>query len=326
MVKKRYRFNPETLNYERTGVSLKEKITKILAYFSSSLVLSLIITLVAIYFFESPKTKALKRENQELLTQYELMLKDLDKIENVLADLQQRDDNIYRVIFETDPIPSSVRKAGFGGTNKYSHLENLSNSALVVETARKLDILSKEAYIQSKSFDEVMELALNKEEMWASIPAIQPLTNRDLKRTASGWGYRIHPIYKVRKMHWGMDFTAPVGTPVFATGNGKITETGGSRRSRSNLGLYIKIDHGFGYETVYGHLNGFNVKRGQKVKRGDVIGYVGNTGASTAPHLHYEVHKNGQKVNPAFYYFKDLSPDEYDRMIAISSNIGQTLD
>jgi murein DD-endopeptidase MepM/ murein hydrolase activator NlpD len=266
------------------------------------------------------------RENQELLSQYEVLLKELEKVENVLGDLQQRDDNIYRVIFETDPIPSSVRKAGFGGTNKYSHLESLTNSALVISTSRKLDILAKEAYIQSKSFDEVMKIALNKEEMLASIPAIQPLTNSDLKRTASGWGYRIHPIYKVRKMHWGMDFTAPVGTPVFATGNGKVAELAGSKRSRTDFGLVIKIDHGYGYETVYAHLNGFNVIQGQNVKRGDIIGYVGNSGSSTAPHLHYEVHKDGQRVNPAFYYFKDLTAEEYDRMIAISSNIGQTLD
>lgn len=326
MVKKKYRFNPDTLNYERIGFSIREKTTKILAYFSSSLAFSLLLVVVVIYFYETPRTKALMRENQELLSQYELLLKDLEKVENVLTDLQQRDDNIYRVIFETDPIPPSVRKAGFGGTNKYSHLENLSNSALVIETSRKLDILTKEAYIQSKSFDEVMKLALNKEEMLASIPAIQPLTNRDLKRTASGWGYRIHPIYKVRKMHWGMDFTAPVGTPVFATGDGKVAELTGSKKSRTGLGLSIKVDHGYGYETVYGHLNGFNVKQGQTVKRGDIIGYVGNTGASTAPHLHYEVHKDGQKVNPAFYYFKDLTAEEYDRMIAISNNIGQTLD
>lgn len=326
MVKKKYRFNPDTLNYERIGFSIKEKTTKILAYFSSSLAFSLILVVVVIYFYETPRTKALIRENQELLSQYELLLKDLEKVEIVLADLQQRDDNIYRVIFETDPIPSSVRKAGFGGTNKYSHLESLSNSALVISTARKLDIIAKEAYIQSKSFDEVMEIALNKEEMLASIPSIQPLTNRDLKRTASGWGYRIHPIYKVSKMHWGMDFTAPVGTPVFATGNGKVAETSGSKSGRSGFGLSIIIDHGYGYETVYAHLNGFNVKQGQNVKRGDIIGYVGNSGSSTAPHLHYEVHKDGQRVNPAFYYFKDLSPEEYDRMIAISSNIGQTLD
>lgn len=326
MVKKKYRFNPDTLNYERIGFSIKEKTTKILAYFSSSLAFSLLLVVVIIYFYETPRTKALMRENQELLSQYELLLKDLEKVENVLADLQQRDDNIYRVIFETEPIPSSVRKAGFGGTNKYSHLENLTNSALVISTSRKLDILTKEAYIQSKSFDEVMKLALNKEDMLASIPAIQPITNRDLKRTASGWGYRIHPIYKMRKMHWGMDFTAPVGTPVFATGNGRVVELAGSKNSRSDFGLNVKIDHGYGYETVYAHLNGFNVVQGQSIKRGDIIGYVGNSGASTAPHLHYEVLKDGQRVNPAFYFFKELTAEEYDRMIAISSNIGQTLD
>lgn len=326
MTKKKYKFNPETLNYERIGISIKEKITKIVAFFSSSLVFSLVWVGIVIYFYETPRTKALQRENQELLSQYELLLKDLERVENVLADLQQRDDNIYRVIFETDPIPSSIRKAGFGGSNKYSQLENLSNSALVTEATRKLDILSKEAYIQSKSFDEVMKLALNKEEMLSSIPAVQPITNKDLKRTASGWGYRIHPIYKVRKMHWGMDFTAPVGTPIYATGNGKVIEMAGSKSSRTEFGQYIKIDHGFGYETVYAHLSKFNVTAGQVVKRGDVIGFVGNTGASTAPHLHYEVHKDGQRVNPALYYFKDLSADEYDKMIAISSNIGQTLD
>ena len=326
MTKKRYKFNPDTLNYERIGISIKEKFTKILAYFSSSLAFSLIIAVAALYFYESPKTKALKRENQELLSQYELLLKDLDNIDKVLTDLQQRDDNIYRVIFETDPIPSTVRKAGFGGTNKYAHLEDLNNSTLIIATAKKLDILSKEAYIQSKSFDEVMKMALNKEEMLASIPAVQPITNRDLKRTASGWGYRIHPIYKVKKMHWGMDFTAPIGTPIFATGNGTVTETSGSKTSRSDFGLCVVINHGFGYQTLYGHMSGFNVKEGQKVKRGDIIGYVGSSGASTAPHVHYEVHKDGQRVNPSFYYFKDLTAEEYDKMVAISSNIGQTLD
>ncbi len=326
MVKKKYRFNPDTLNYERIGISIKEKTAKIIAYFSSSLVFSLVLVFVIVYFYETPRTKALMRENQELLSQYELMLKDLEKVENVLKDLQQRDDNIYRVIFETDPIPSTVRKAGFGGTNKYSHLESLSNSTLIIETARKLDILSKEAYIQSKSFDEVMKLAQKKEEMLACIPAIQPITNRNLKRTASGWGYRIHPIYKVRKMHYGMDFTAPVGTPVYATGNGKVTELAGTVSGFSEFGRYVKINHGWGYETVYAHLSKYNVKEGQEIKRGDIIGYVGNSGASTAPHLHYEVHKDGQRVNPALYYFRDLTAEEFDKMIAISSNIGQTLD
>jgi murein DD-endopeptidase MepM/ murein hydrolase activator NlpD len=178
----------------------------------------------------------------------------------VLAELQQRDDNIYRVIFESDPIPSSIRKAGFGGANKYSHLESFNNSRLIIETARKLDVLSKEAYIQAKSYDEVFQMALNKGKMLASIPAIMPVANEDLKRTASGWGYRIHPIYKVRKMHYGMDFTAPVGTPVHATGDGKVVETSGSGRSRVGFGLVVKIDHGYGYETVYAHLNSFASK------------------------------------------------------------------
>ena len=326
MAKKKYKFNPDTLSYERVGISFKEKSTKVLAYFSSSLALALIIAVLVINAYETPKTKALRRENQRLLTQYQLMDNELGKIGTVLDELQQRDDNIYRVIFESEPIPSSVRNAGFGGTNKYSHLESLNNSELVVATARKLDQISKEAYIQSKSYDDVLNMALNKEKMLAAFPAIQPISNKDLKRTASGWGYRIHPIFKVRKMHYGMDFTAPVGTPVYATGNGKVTEVKGSKRSRSGFGLHLEIDHGYGYETLYGHLNAFNVKRGQKVKRGDIIAFVGNTGGSTAPHLHYEVHKNGKRVNPAYYYYKDLTPQEYDKMIAISTNIGQSLD
>ncbi len=326
MVKKKYKFNPDTLSYERVGISIRERLGKILTYLSSSLALAIILLIVFLNYYETPRSKALKRENQQLLSQYELMARDLSTVENVLEDLQQRDDNIYRVIFEADPIPSSVRKAGFGGVNKYSHLENLNNSKLIIETARKLDILSKEAYIQSKSYDEVLEMALNKEKMLASIPAIMPVANKDLKRTASGWGYRIHPIYKVRKMHYGMDFTAPVGTPVYSTGDGKVVETSGSIRSRVGFGLVVKVDHGYGYETVYAHLNSFAVKSGKEVKRGDIIGYVGDSGGSTAPHLHYEVHRSGSAVNPQHYYFKDLTPQEYERMIAISSNIGQTLD
>ncbi len=326
MAKKKYKFNSDTLSYERVGISWKERGTKILAYLSSSLALSLIIIIVFLNLYETPKSKALKRENQRLLTQYELMEKDLEKIDKVLSELQQRDDNIYRVIFEAEPIPSTIRKGGFGGTNKYAELEDLGNNELVLETAKKLDILAKESYIQSKSYDDVMKMAQNKERMLACIPAIQPVANKNLKRTASGWGYRMHPIYKVRKFHYGMDFTSPIGTPVYSTGDGTVEEVSGSIRSRVGFGLVVKIDHGYGYETIYGHLSAFNVKRGQKVKRGDIIGYVGNSGGSTAPHLHYEVHKNGTAVNPAYYYYKDLSPQEYDKMIAISSNIGQTLD
>jgi murein DD-endopeptidase MepM/ murein hydrolase activator NlpD len=326
MAKKKYKFNHDTLSYERVGISVKEKLGKIATYLSSSFALAIFMTILFLSFYETPRSKMLKSENQKLITQYELMSHDIERIGKVLEELQHRDDNIYRVIFEANPIPSSIRKAGFGGTNKYSHLEDLNNSELVIETARKLDVIGKEAYIQSKSYDEVLQLALNKEKMVASIPAIMPVANEDLKRTASGWGYRIHPIYKVRKMHYGMDFTAPVGTPVYATGDGNVVEINGSHNSRSGFGLVVKVDHGFGYHTLYAHLNAFNVHAGQKVKRGDIIGYIGNTGGSTAPHLHYEVHKNGNPVNPQYFYFKDLTPEEYEKMIAISSNIGQSLD
>ncbi len=323
MAKKKYRFNPETLSYEEHGVSLKERLTRFFAYFSSSMAFSIVLVIVIVNFYETPNSKAIKRENQRLITQYKLMQKDLATVEKVLEDLQQRDDNIYRVIFETEPIPSGIRKAGFGGTNKYAHLENMNNNELVISTAKKLDILAKEAYIQSKSYDEVLKLALAKEKMYAAIPSIQPVSNRDLKMTASGWGYRIHPIYKIRKFHYGMDFTAAVGTDVYVTGDGTVREV---TSEHSGYGKMISIDHGYGYSTLYAHLSGFNVKEGQKVKRGEIIGFVGNSGTSTAPHLHYEVHKNGEPVNPQYFYYMDLTPQEYERMIALSSNMGQSFD
>jgi murein DD-endopeptidase MepM/ murein hydrolase activator NlpD len=323
MATKKYRFNPESLSYEEQGVSLKERMTRIAAFFSSSLALSIVMVIIILNLYESPASKAIKRENQRMLSQYKLMEKDLNRVENVLEDLQQRDDYIYRVIFETDPIPSTIRQAGFGGTNKYAHLESMDNKDLVINTARKLDILSKEAYIQSKSYDDVLKMAMQKEQMLASIPSIQPVSNKDLKRTASGWGFRIHPIYKIRKFHYGMDFTASVGTDVYVTGDGIIREV---TTEHSGYGRMILVDHGFGYQTLYGHLSNFKVKPGEKVKRGEIIGFVGNSGTSTSPHLHYEVHKNGEPVNPQFYYYMDLTPLEYEKMIAISSNMGQSFD
>lgn len=323
MAKAKYKFNPETLSYDKVEQNLKARFSRFFILFSVSIVMSIIMVTVFLQFYESPKAKSLKRENKQLLTQYELMYKNLEDMEKVLADLQERDDNLYRVIFEADPIPNSIRKAGFGGVNKYAQLENLDNSKLVLRTARKLDIISKQAYVQSKSYDEVVSLAMDKEKLLASLPAIMPVSNSDLKRTASGWGFRIHPIYKIRKFHYGMDFTAPIGTEVYATGDGVVKAV---KTSRTGYGRWVIIDHGYGYETLYGHLNEFNVKRGQKIKRGSIIGYVGNAGTSTGPHLHYEVHKNGKAVNPQYYYFKDLSPNEYDRMISITNNAGQSYD
>ncbi len=323
MAKVRYRFNAHTLSYDKIVISFKTRVKRFLALFSTTLLTSILIAIGILQFYESPRMRRLHKENERLSTQYELMYKDLTTIEKVLDEIEQRDNNLYRVIFESDPIPSTIRRAGFGGVNRYSKLESFDNSDLVIKTAEKLDILSKQTYIQAKSYEEVMKMAMNKEELVASMPAIMPISNKSLKSTASGWGYRIHPIYKIRQFHYGMDFTANIGTPVYATGDGIVKDV---QSIGGGYGKWILIDHGFGYETLYGHLNGFNVKIGDKVKRGNVIGFVGNTGTSTGPHVHYEVHRNGEPVNPQYYYFKDLNAQEYEKMVKISSTIGQTFD
>jgi murein DD-endopeptidase MepM/ murein hydrolase activator NlpD len=219
-------------------------------------------------------------------------------------------------------VAYAVRKAGYGGTNRYEDLMDLANADLVVNTTQKMDMLNRQLYIQSKSFDEVVELFKGQDEMLQSIPAIQPVANKDLKRTASGYGMRIDPIYKTAKFHAGMDFSANTGTPVYATGNGRVKKAGW----QSGYGKIIIVDHGFGYETWYAHLNKYNVRVGQKVIRGEVIGEVGNTGKSTGPHLHYEVHLKGKVMNPVNYYFMDLSAEEYDKMIELAANQGKVFD
>ncbi|HYX09111.1 MAG TPA: M23 family metallopeptidase [Bacteroidales bacterium] len=323
MAKSRFRYNPDSLSYEKISPGFKQRFIQFLTYFAATLVIAVIYNVIFLSVFDSPKEKALRRENNEMTLQYQILNKRFDQVSFVLKDMQQRDDNIYRTIFEAEPIPNSIRKAGFGGVNRYADLEGYNNSNLVIETTKKLDIITKEVYVQSKSYDELIKLAMNKEEMLASIPAIQPISNKNLRRVASGWGYRIHPIYKVKKFHYGMDFTAPVGTEIYATGDGVIYVEKSSKRGYGNE---IIIDHGFGYKTLYGHMSKFNVKQGQHVKRGEVIGYVGNTGLSTGPHLHYEVILNNKKVNPVNYYFNDLTPAEYDKMLEIASNAGQTFD
>jgi len=322
MGKTNYRFNPDTLSFDKIERNIKTLVRIVLGYLSTSLVSGVIFFLIFLQFFDPPSTKRLKRENEQLLSQYNLMNKDFEKVSKVLEDIQNRDDNIYRVIFEAEPIPSSVRMAGFGGANRYSKLEEMDNADLIISTTRKLDILSKRVFVQAKSYDEVAKMAMNKEKMIASMPSIMPVSNNDLKRTASGWGMRMHPIYKILRFHYGMDFAAAIGTEVFATGVGVVK----AADRETGYGNTVVIDHGFGYESYYAHLSRISVQVGQKVNRGDVIGHVGSTGTSTAPHLHYEVSKNGVKVNPQNYYFQDLSPAEYEKMIAISTNMGQSFD
>lgn len=323
MAKHNYKFNKESLSYVKVKKSNKQKALHFFTYFFASIFLAVVYWFAFYALFDSPKEKGLKRQISELKLNYEIISEDLNRMDNALKDLQERDDNIYRTIFEAEPIHSSVREAGMGGTNAYSDLENMENAEIVIGVKKNLDKIMKKIYIQSLSYDEVIDLAKNKEEMLSAIPAIQPVANKDLKRTASGWGYRIHPIYKIRKFHYGMDFTAPTKTEVYATGDGVIEILESSKRGYGNK---IVINHGFGYQTLYAHLYEFNVKKGQKVKRGDVIGYVGNTGLSTGPHLHYEVHLNGKKVNPVNYYFNDLSSEEYEKMIDLSQKSGQSFD
>ena len=323
MSKIKYYYDTKTLSYkpiESTGI---EKFKKFIVYLSSSAILAFFTLLIFFQYFDSPKEKRLKGEINHLLSQYEIINNDLEKIELVLDDIQKRDDNIYRTIFEADPIPTSIRKQGFGGVNRYKKLSGYSNSDLIINTTKKIDQLTKQLYLQSKSFDEIIELAKNKSKMLASIPAIQPVANKDLKRMTSGYGYRIHPIYKTRKMHYGMDYSAKVGTDIYATGDGIVSKV---KRSKRGYGNYVKINHGFGYETLYAHMSKYIVKKGQKVKRGEVIGYVGNTGISTAPHLHYEVRKDNKKINPVNFYFNDLTPEEYEKMLELASQPNQSFD
>lgn len=319
----KYKFNPDSLSFDKVRLGARALFFRLLAYFTGSLLIALVYWIIFAAFFDSPKEKALQREVEQMTIQYDLIQRDMSNIETVIAGLEKTDDNLYRTIFEAEPIPSTLREGGTGGVNRYSALEGYTNSNLVIETAARLDKIRKRVYVQSKSFDDLIVLAKNKEEMLRSVPAILPISNKDLKRTASGFGLRIHPYYKIIKFHYGMDFTAPEGTDVYATGDGVIRAV---LKSKRGFGNHIIIDHGFGYTSIYAHLSDFNVKLGQKIKRGDVIGYVGNTGISVGNHLHYEIKLNGVNVDPVNYYFEDLSAEEYVRMIEIASKTGQSFD
>jgi murein DD-endopeptidase MepM/ murein hydrolase activator NlpD len=323
MSKIKYKFNTKSLTYEKVETSWKQRIFRVLSYLATGTVFAFITIFFAYKFFPSPQQKILERENEALKLQYDLLNKRLENISSVLSDLEDRDDNIYRVVFESEPIPGNIRKAGFGGVDRYKELMGYENSQLVIETTKKLDQIAKQMYIQSKSFDEVIKLAKGKEQMLASIPAIQPISAKFLRHAPSGYGWRTHPIYKTSEFHPGMDFAAPQGTPIYATGDGVVER---ADDGASGYGNHVVIDHGFGYQTLYGHMVRFVVTPGQKVKRGQVIGYVGSTGLSTAPHVHYEVIKNGEKINPVNYYYNDLTPAEYQQLIELSSKSGQSFD
>jgi hypothetical protein len=319
----KYKFNPESLSFDKIRLGVKAILLRLLAYLVGSVIIAVVLNFMFGLFFDTPKEKALKREIAQMTLQYDFIHREMGNLETVIGHLQETDDNLYRTIFGAEPVQVTQRQVGIGGVNRYNQLEGFNNSRLVIETVKKLDVIRKKVYVQSKSFDELILLAREKEEMLRSIPAIIPVSTKDLTRIASGFGLRIHPIYKISKFHAGMDFTAPLGTDVYASGDGTIESVLSSKRG---MGNYIVINHGFSYSSVYAHLESFNVKAGQKVHRGDVIGYVGNTGTSVAPHLHYEIKLNGVNVDPVNYFFNDLSPAEYETMIEIASKTGQSFD
>ena len=326
MARIKYYYDTETCKYERVKVSTWDVLLNLMGFLTVALVLAVGILLLYYNYFESPKEAQLRKENDELKFHYEILEKEMDKVSDMLDVLEERDDNVYRVIFEAEPIPFTVRTAGIGGADRYRNLlENgLEQEELFLENFQKVDKLKKQLYIQTKSYDEIMNMADNKSEMLASIPAIQPIQNKELTRLASGYGIRIHPIYKARRMHWGIDFSAIRGTPIYATGDGIIKKATSSIR-KTGYGNQVEINHGYGYITKYAHMQALVVKKGEQVKRGQLIGYVGSSGGSTAPHVHYEIIKDGKKIDPIQFLIQDVSDEEYQKLLELASRENQSL-
>ena len=294
-----YIYNPKTRTYDRIYPTVRQRAISILRRLFVGMGLGAGSFIILLFIFGSPSEKELRIENARLLAQYNVLSHRLDEALGVMQDIQQRDDNLYRVVLQADPVSDAIRKAGYGGTNRYEQLMDMANAELVMNTTQKMDMLNRQLYIQSKSFDEVVDLCKGHDEMLKCIPAIMPVSNKDLKKTASGYGTRIDPIYNTPKFHAGMDFSANIGTPVYATGDGKVIKAGWE----TGYGNLIQVDHGFGYVTWYAHLSKYKVRPGQKVVRGEVIGEVGNTGKST-----------------------DLSAEDYDKMVQIAANHGKVFD
>lgn len=281
------------------------------------------VALLNVPFFQTPNERVMARQIEDLKLNYTMLNREIDQLDGVLTNVEDRDNNIYKVYFNNAPMSEMEKKKGIISQNRFRELLNSNNEQIISSTAERVDIISKRLVDQSKSLDEILRLSKNKEKFLASIPAIQPVRNEQLKRMASGFGYRTDPFTKARKMHQGMDFTAPTGSPIFATGDGVIAK---ADNTASGFGNHIVIQHGFGYETLYAHLSRYNVRAGQRVKRGDIIGFVGSTGRSQAPHCHYEVHKNGKVVNPINFYYGNISAVEYMMIAKLATKENQSLD
>ena len=327
MGKEKFIYNTQTLRYEKVEVSIKERIIKIFGFTCAVILSGIFVTLLVWEFFPSPKEEAHLREIEQLKSQIVKMSDDIDNLELVLDNVQERDASVHRMMFGMDPIDNDVWEGGVGGHQRYNEITRYPNSGdLLVTTLGKIDKVKRKMKIQSESLDMITELAVGREEMLASIPSIKPVRSDKLARRIkllSGFGYRIHPIYKVRKLHTGIDFTAPTGTPIQATGDGVIERV---ENKRTGYGKNVVINHGYGYKTLYGHMSRIDVKKGQKVKKGQQIGLVGTSGTSTAPHCHYEVIYKGSKVNPIHYCMDGLSPEEYQELVKLAETANQSFD
>jgi murein DD-endopeptidase MepM/ murein hydrolase activator NlpD len=324
MARIKYYYDTETCKYERVRTKKSDVILNAMGILSLAVAMAVGLVIMYSNYFESPKELILKNEVKELEFYYDKLNQEVELLSNILNNIEHRDDNIYRVVLGAEPIEKSVRDAGIGGADRYADIreKSIEHKDLVIALHERVDKLRRKLYIESKSQDEVVELTDKKEKLFAAIPAIQPIANKQLIALSSGFGLRIHPIYKVKKMHPGIDFAASIGTPIYATADGKVALVD---IKFSGYGKLVEIDHGFGYRTRYAHMHDFAVRVGQNVKRGDLIGYVGNTGLSTAPHLHYEVHINGVQVDPVHYFFNDLTAAEYEKILELASTENQSL-
>lgn len=323
MRKIKYFYNTHTLRFEKLITPFRVKLLRIFGFIAASVFTAFIIVVIAFEYIDSPKEKLMRAENEDLRQDYAVLNARLTELQKQMQELQTRDNEVYRAIFEAEPVPDSARIEEMEKAKELQYVRTLGETQLTKTLAAQLNVLSARLAYQEKSYQDIGEMLKNKEKLLAGIPAIQPVANKDLRRVASGFGYRIDPVYKVTKFHAGLDFTAPQGTPIYATADGRVKTSGSSS---GGYGNHVVINHGYGYETLYGHMVRVKVRAGQNVKRGEVIGWVGNTGKSTGPHCHYEVHKNGNPVDPIYYFYNDLTPEQFDRLLKLAAAGNQSLD
>ncbi len=323
MKKVKYFFNTHTLRYERLATPLRVRLLQVIGYIAASIVTGIIIFAITFRYIDSPKEKYLRQQNDDLKQNYSVLAERTKQLELQMDEIENRDNNVYRSIFESAPVPDSARVKDIETKKEVKLVQSLGETELINSMANQLNNLSLRIAYQSKSFVEIADLVKNKEKLLAAIPSIQPVSNKNLNRVASGFGYRIDPIYKDRRLHAGLDFTAPSGTPIYATADGVVRDAG---FNTGGFGNRVVIYHGFGYETTYSHMYRIKARIGEKIKRGEVIGYIGTTGKSTGPHLHYEVHRNGVAVDPIYYFYNDLTPAQFDRILKLAAASNQSFD